>query len=88
MIWTLRPQLGDMVERMIRGAYQQSILPPDERELARMLGGEGVTGGVRAAAREMLDGRRTAQGAKGESNAKGESESRPFSRGREKRRGN
>ena len=36
MIWTLRPQLGDMVERMIRGAYQQSILPPDERELARM----------------------------------------------------
>ena len=27
MIWTLRPQLGDMVERMIRGAYQQSILP-------------------------------------------------------------
>lgn len=36
MIWTLRPELGDMVERMIRGAYQQSILPPDERELARM----------------------------------------------------
>ena len=25
-----------MVERMIRGAYQESILPPDERELARM----------------------------------------------------
>ena len=25
-----------MVERMIRGAYQQSILPADERELARM----------------------------------------------------
>ncbi|ATA28530.1 4-carboxymuconolactone decarboxylase [Mycobacterium lepraemurium] len=36
MIWTLRPELGDMVERMIRGAYQQSILPPQERELARM----------------------------------------------------
>ncbi len=36
MIWTLRPQLGDMVERMIRGAYQQSVLPPEERELARM----------------------------------------------------
>lgn len=36
MIWTLRPQLGDMVERMIRGAYEQSILPADERELARM----------------------------------------------------
>jgi len=57
-------------------------------ELARMLGGEGVTGGVRAAAREMLDGRRIAPGAKGESNAKGESESRLVSRGREKRRGN
>ena len=25
-----------MVERMIRGAYQQSLLPPDEREVARM----------------------------------------------------
>jgi AhpD family alkylhydroperoxidase len=36
MIWTLRPQLGGMVERMIRGAYQQSIIPADERELARM----------------------------------------------------
>jgi AhpD family alkylhydroperoxidase len=36
MIWTLRPQLAGMVERMIRGAYQQSILPADERELARM----------------------------------------------------
>ena len=36
MIWTLRPPLGGMVERMIRGAYQQSILPADERELARM----------------------------------------------------
>jgi alkylhydroperoxidase family enzyme len=36
MIWTLRPELGAMVERMIRGAYQQSILPAEERELARM----------------------------------------------------
>ena len=36
MIWTLRPELGGMVERMIRGAYQESILPPEERELARM----------------------------------------------------
>src|SRR6185437_2171452 len=36
MIWTLRPQLGVMLERMIRGAYQQSILPAAERELARM----------------------------------------------------
>ena len=31
MIWTLRPQLAGMVDRMIRGAYQQSVLPPDER---------------------------------------------------------
>jgi AhpD family alkylhydroperoxidase len=36
MIWALRPELGGMVERMIRGAYQQSILPAEERELARM----------------------------------------------------
>ena len=36
MIWTLRPELGAMVERMIRGAYQESILPAEERELARM----------------------------------------------------
>ncbi len=36
MIWTLRPQLAGMVERMIHGAYQQSVLPPEERELARM----------------------------------------------------
>lgn len=36
MIWTLRPDLGGMVERMVRGAYQQSILPAEERELARM----------------------------------------------------
>jgi AhpD family alkylhydroperoxidase len=36
MIWTLRPQLGGMVERMIKGAYQQSILPVAEREVARM----------------------------------------------------
>jgi alkylhydroperoxidase family enzyme len=36
MIWSLRPQLGGMVERMIHGAYQQSVLPPQERELARM----------------------------------------------------
>src|SRR5689334_16851057 len=36
MIWSLRPQLGGMVERMINGAYNQSVLPPEERELARM----------------------------------------------------
>jgi AhpD family alkylhydroperoxidase len=36
MIWTLRPELGGMVQRMIRGAYEQSVIPPEERELARM----------------------------------------------------
>jgi AhpD family alkylhydroperoxidase len=36
MIWSLRPPLGAMVERMIDGAYQQSVLPAEERELARM----------------------------------------------------
>src|SRR3954452_25064115 len=36
MVWTLRPQLAGMVDRMIRGAYQQSLLPADEREVARM----------------------------------------------------
>ena len=36
MIWSLRPQLGGMVDRMIRGAYRDSILPAVERELARM----------------------------------------------------
>ena len=36
MIWTLRPELGGMVERMIRGAYEQSVLPAAEREVARM----------------------------------------------------
>ena len=36
MIWTLRPELAGMVNRMIRGAYEQSTLPAAEREVARM----------------------------------------------------
>jgi len=36
MIWTLRPEMAGMVDRMIRGAYEQSILPVEEREVARM----------------------------------------------------
>src|SRR3954454_14662177 len=36
MIWTLRPELGGMVERMIRGVYEQSVLPAAEREVVRM----------------------------------------------------
>jgi AhpD family alkylhydroperoxidase len=36
MVWTLRPEMTGMVDRMIRGAYQQSALPAAEREVARM----------------------------------------------------
>jgi alkylhydroperoxidase family enzyme len=36
MLWTLRPEMAGMVDRMIRGAYQQSALPAAEREVARM----------------------------------------------------
>lgn len=36
MIWTLRPEMAGMVDKMIATAYGRSILAPDERELARM----------------------------------------------------
>jgi AhpD family alkylhydroperoxidase len=36
MIWSLRPELGGMVQRMVQGAYEQSVIPGEERELARM----------------------------------------------------
>jgi alkylhydroperoxidase family enzyme len=36
MIWSLRPELAGMVGRMVHGVYQQSALPVEERELARM----------------------------------------------------
>jgi alkylhydroperoxidase family enzyme len=36
MIWTLRPEMAGMVDRMITTAYQRSILPAAEREVARM----------------------------------------------------
>jgi AhpD family alkylhydroperoxidase len=36
MVWTLRPEMGGMVDRMISTVYGRSILPADERELARM----------------------------------------------------
>ncbi|MCU1427184.1 MAG: pcaC 2 [Actinomycetia bacterium] len=36
MIWTLRPEMAGMVDRMIRTAYQQSMLPAAEREVARL----------------------------------------------------
>jgi alkylhydroperoxidase family enzyme len=36
MVWSLRPEMTGMVERMISTAYQRSILPAAEREVARM----------------------------------------------------
>jgi alkylhydroperoxidase family enzyme len=36
MVWTLRPEMAGMVERMIHTAYQRSSLPAEEREVARM----------------------------------------------------
>jgi AhpD family alkylhydroperoxidase len=36
MIWSLRPEMGGMVERMIGTVYGRSILPASEREVARM----------------------------------------------------
>jgi AhpD family alkylhydroperoxidase len=36
MVWTLRPEMAGMVDRMITTAYQRSMLPAAEREVARM----------------------------------------------------
>src|SRR5664279_1681725 len=36
MIWTMRPEMAGMVDRMITTAYQRSNLPAAEREVARM----------------------------------------------------
>jgi AhpD family alkylhydroperoxidase len=36
MVWTLRPEMAGMVDRMINTAYQRSKLPAAEREAARM----------------------------------------------------
>ena len=36
MLWTLRPDMGGMVDKMVSTIYQRSILPPEEREVARM----------------------------------------------------
>ena len=36
MVWSLRPEMGAMVERMVSTVYGKSILPADEREVARM----------------------------------------------------
>ena len=36
MIWTLRPEMAGMVDRMISTVYGRSALPAEEREVARM----------------------------------------------------
>jgi AhpD family alkylhydroperoxidase len=36
MVWTLRPEMAGMVDRMITTTYQRSSLPAAEREVARM----------------------------------------------------
>ena len=36
MVWSLRPEMAGMVDRMIQTAYQRSKLPAAEREVARM----------------------------------------------------
>lgn len=36
MIWSLRPEMGGMVDRMVSTVYQRSILRAEEREVARM----------------------------------------------------
>jgi AhpD family alkylhydroperoxidase len=36
MLWSLRPEMAGMVDRMIQTAYRRSKLPASEREVARM----------------------------------------------------
>jgi AhpD family alkylhydroperoxidase len=36
MVWSLRPEMGAMVEQMITTVYRRSVLPANEREVARM----------------------------------------------------
>ena len=36
MLWSLRPEMAGMVDRMIQTAYRRSKLPAAEREVARM----------------------------------------------------
>jgi AhpD family alkylhydroperoxidase len=36
MVWSLRPEMAGMVERMISTVYGRSSLPAEEREVARM----------------------------------------------------
>jgi hypothetical protein len=39
MVWSLRPEMAGMVDRMITTAYQRSKLPAIEREVAQAVAG-------------------------------------------------
>jgi AhpD family alkylhydroperoxidase len=36
MVWSLRPEMGGMVQKMVATVYSKSVLPAAEREVARM----------------------------------------------------
>lgn len=36
MVWSLRPEMGGMVQKMVATVYGKSVLPASEREVARM----------------------------------------------------
>ena len=36
MVWSLRPEMGSMVQKMVSTVYGKSVLPAAEREVARM----------------------------------------------------
>ncbi len=36
MVWSLRPELGALVQTMVETVYHRSVLPASEREVARM----------------------------------------------------
>src|SRR5437764_7250711 len=36
MVWSLRPEMGGMVQKMVSTVYGKSVLPAAEREVARM----------------------------------------------------
>ena len=75
------------IEKRVDGGRTRTTVrrldePGRVEELARMLGGEAVSEGLRQSAREMLTQRSADKraGAKGESKSKGESESRPVTK--------
>ena len=47
MVWSLRPEMAGMVDRMIKTAYERSKLPAAEREVARMRARASMAGAAR-----------------------------------------